>query len=243
MIVTWNVRSFNQKVKHKELRLFIKRNKVNLIAIYEHRVRDDRASIIIKKNMAGWNWCTHESNNVRGRIWVIWNPNEVTFTRKEDAVQYIHGLIMIKQSNIQFQFTAVYGLHTIATRLPLWTAIKQLNNNINEPWLIMGDFNSILTQRDRPGGSPVQDIEIRDFRECLLDCNLAELQIEGREYTWTNGHVYSQIDKAIANAAWMDIMPTQVMAIEPLFSDHSPLGLIVEDKGTIRKDHFVSTIV
>ncbi|KAK6784679.1 hypothetical protein RDI58_018134 [Solanum bulbocastanum] len=181
--VTWNVRGFNQKVKHKELRLFIKRNKVNLIAIYEHRVRDERVSIIIKKNMAGWNWCTNECNNVRGRIWVIWNPNEVTFTRKEDAVQYIHRLVMIKQRNIQFQFTVVYGLHTIATRLPLWTTIKQLNNNINEPWLIIGDFNSILTQRDTPVGSPVQDIEIRDFRECLLDCNLAELQIGGREYT------------------------------------------------------------
>ncbi|KAK4737684.1 hypothetical protein R3W88_001381 [Solanum pinnatisectum] len=102
MIVTWNVKGFNQEVKHKELRLFIKRNKVNLIAIYEHRVRDERESIIVRKNMAGWNLCTNDSNNVRGRIWVIWNPNEVTFTRKEDAVQYIHGLVMIKQSNIQF---------------------------------------------------------------------------------------------------------------------------------------------
>ncbi|KAK4729836.1 hypothetical protein R3W88_022824 [Solanum pinnatisectum] len=119
MIVTWNVRGFNQEVKHKELRLLLKMNKFNLIAIYEHRARADKASFIIRKNMAGWNWCTNDNNNVRGRIWVIWNTNEVTFTKKEDASQYIHGLVMIKHSNIQFQFTTIYGLHTIANRLPL----------------------------------------------------------------------------------------------------------------------------
>ncbi|KAK4716247.1 hypothetical protein R3W88_014585 [Solanum pinnatisectum] len=60
----------------------------------------------------------------------------------------------------------------------------------------------------------------------------------GREYTWTNGHVYSRIDKAIANAAWMDIMPTHVMAMEPLFLDHSPSGLIVEDQRDTQKRPF-----
>ncbi|KAK6784520.1 hypothetical protein RDI58_017975 [Solanum bulbocastanum] len=33
--------------------------------------------------MAGWNWCTNDSNNVRGRIWVIWNPNEVTLQERK----------------------------------------------------------------------------------------------------------------------------------------------------------------
>ncbi|KAK4729835.1 hypothetical protein R3W88_022823 [Solanum pinnatisectum] len=102
----------------------------------------------------------------------------------------------------------------------------------------MGDFNSILTLEDRPVGSQVQDIERRDFRECLMDCNLAELHIEGRKYTWTNGHVYSRIDKAIDNTLWMDIMPTQVMAMKLLFSDHSPLGLIVEDQRDTQKRPF-----
>ena len=76
----------------------------------------------------------------------MWNLNEVTFTRKEDATQQIHGQVMIKNNNIQFQFTAVYGLHTIATRLPLWAAIKHLNNTISELLVDYGglqfNFNS-----------------------------------------------------------------------------------------------------
>ncbi|KAK4729828.1 hypothetical protein R3W88_022816 [Solanum pinnatisectum] len=60
----------------------------------------------------------------------------------------------------------------------------------------------------------------------------------GREYTWTNRRVYSRIDKAIDNTAWIDIMPTQVMAMKPLFSNHSPLGLIVEDQRDTQKRSF-----
>lgn len=50
--------------------------------------------------------------------------------------------------------------------------------------------------------------------------------------------MYSRIDEAIGNTTWMGIMPTQVMAMEPLFSDHSPLGLIVEDQRDTKKIPF-----
>lgn len=67
----------------------------------------------------------------------------------------------------------------------------------------MGDFNAVLSQEDRLIRRHVQGGEIKDFRECLIDCNLAEVPSVGRQYTWTNGHVYSRINRAIANAEWM----------------------------------------
>ncbi|WMV30242.1 hypothetical protein MTR67_023627 [Solanum verrucosum] len=95
----------------------------------------------------------------------------------------------------------------------------------------MGDFNSILTQEDRPIGSQVQEAEAMDFKECLSECNLSELQTRERNFTWTNEHVFSRIDRVIINATWMNMMPIyQVMAMDPLFSDHSPLGLLMEEQ-------------
>ncbi|KAK6803196.1 hypothetical protein RDI58_000980 [Solanum bulbocastanum] len=61
------------------------------------------------------------------------------------------------------------------------------------------------SMEDKPVGSQVQDAKTRDFPECLIDCNLAELHIGGREYT-SNEHVCSRIDKALVNDAWMEKM-------------------------------------
>lgn len=79
---------------------FISRNKVSLIAIYEHRVRDHRTSSLLNKCMPGWEWATNASNNVRGRIWVVWNANRVSFEHKESSAQHLHGVIKMKQNDI-----------------------------------------------------------------------------------------------------------------------------------------------
>ncbi|KAH0644839.1 hypothetical protein KY284_032723 [Solanum tuberosum] len=79
----------------------------------------------------------------------------------------------------------------------------QLSTQITESWLIMGDFNSILTAEDRPIGSQVQLAETRDFQECINDCHLTELPTIGRKFTWTNGHVFSRIHRALVNAEWV----------------------------------------
>lgn len=54
MIVTWNVRGFNKMFKHKELKVFMRDNKVDMIAICEHRVKDTKAAKIIRKVLPGW---------------------------------------------------------------------------------------------------------------------------------------------------------------------------------------------
>ncbi|XP_019256427.1 PREDICTED: uncharacterized protein LOC109234833 [Nicotiana attenuata] len=88
------------------------------------------------------------------------------------------------------------------------------------------DFNTVLHPEDRQFGAPVQEVGIRDFRGFLFDTGMTELQFMGRNYTWTNNHVYSKIDRAIVNGDWMTTMPTlQVRVMEPYFSDHSPLSI------------------
>ncbi|KAK4709789.1 hypothetical protein R3W88_004302 [Solanum pinnatisectum] len=93
----------------------------------------------------------------------------------------------------------------------------------------MGDVNSILHIEDRIVGSQVQEIELRDFKQCLLDTGLTELKTVGRNYTWTNGHTYSCIDKAFVNALWMQTWThLECSILDPRFSYHSPLCVKIE---------------
>lgn len=64
----------------------------------------------------------------------------------------------------------------------------------------MGDYNTILGVDDRIHGNPVQEVEIRYFRDFMLNNNMNELKYIRRKFTWTNNHVWSRIDRAIMNA-------------------------------------------
>lgn len=85
----------------------------------------------------------------------------------------------------------------------------------------MEDVNAIMNPEDRSIGSQVQRAEAKDFKECLNQCNLTELQTVDRDFTWTNGHVYTRIDRALVNDEWIIKMPQlQVRVMDPMFSEH-----------------------
>lgn len=73
----------------------------------------------------------------------------------------------------------------------------------------------------------------------MIHSNIRELHTVGRQYTWNNGHVFSRIDRALVNDEWVIRMPPlQVMVIDLLFSDHSPLSMEVESQRDVRKKPF-----
>ncbi|XP_019237273.1 PREDICTED: uncharacterized protein LOC109217477 [Nicotiana attenuata] len=195
----------------------------------EQRVQDNKAKEIINKCAPGWSWCSNRSSDGKGRIWIIWDPNKIQFTMLQNLTQYIHGKVHNISSSRQFAFTAIYGLHTIAHRCAMWEALRNLDSQMTNPWLIMVDFNAIMDIEDRVNGTTMQENEIKEFRALMEDCRLNELTTVGRSYTWTNSHVYSRIDRAIVNAHWMmNMPPIQVNVMDPQFSDHSPLCIELE---------------
>lgn len=52
--------------------MFVKRNKVTIIAIFKHRVKKEKVGSIINKIMPGLLWCTNATNEVRGKNWIVW---------------------------------------------------------------------------------------------------------------------------------------------------------------------------
>ncbi|XP_019253580.1 PREDICTED: uncharacterized protein LOC109232306 [Nicotiana attenuata] len=135
----------------------------------------------------------------------------------------------MRSCNTKFIFVAVYGKHSIQ-RKSLWTDLERTMRGVQEPSLIMGDFNSILSIEDRVMGNPVQEGEMTDFKNFIADVGLAELKTIGRNYTWTNNHVHSRIDRILANAEWMQKWPNMEGTIlQPGFSDHCPLIVTVAE--------------
>ncbi|PHU04288.1 hypothetical protein BC332_25110 [Capsicum chinense] len=188
----------------------------------------------MNKVMLGWAWTTNATTSIRGRIWVAWNLDEVLYTVLETTEQYIRGKYSSHNSGVSFLLTTVYGRHTIAARQPLWSVLRAIHTQVQEPWLIMGDFNSILTSENREMGNPVQEYEIRDFREFTEECNISEMPAVGRSFTWTNEHVYNRIDKVLGpRGIWQNLKGIR-QEIQ-LLNKREYLG-VTEKVRSIRKD-------
>lgn len=95
---------------------------------------------------------------------------------------------------------------TLEDRKALWQELEGVKNRVDGAWIAMGDYIAVLGIEDRKSDNLVQEVEIRNFREFMLNNNMNELKYIGKKFTWTNNHVWSKIDRAIVNAEWMTTM-------------------------------------
>lgn len=110
--------------------------------------------------------------------------------------------------------------------------------------MVLGNFNSVLSEEDRIGGNQITLAEVVEFRNCVNTCDLIELPNQGHRYIWNDKHsdlrVFSKIDRALINDKWLDLM----LASQPKFlpegiSDHCPIQLILENDRVRKKKSFL----
>lgn len=82
--------------------------------------------------------------------------------------------------------------------------MKGITHLVMEPWIIIGDFNSVMTSADRKEWQPVKVQEVKPFVDCVEACRLQKIKWLGDLFTWCNRHsdntrIRSRIDWALVN--------------------------------------------
>lgn len=153
----------------------------------------------------------------------VGNHMELDLQVIESSDQHIHSAIRDKHGCISFFFT---GFRTVDDRKTLW---QSLNASIgSNPWLISGDFNSLLSTEDRINGTPVTITETRDFNECLRELTLEPIKSTGHYFSWHKGigegKIWSRIDWSLGNEKWLQqYTEVTIDYLNSSISDHSPL--------------------
>lgn len=73
-------------------------------------------------------------------------------------------------------------------RKELWTDLRRVGStqyNLNNMWLIQGDFNVVCIKEDRIGGVLVNAKAAIEFHNWILDLDLVEVQYTGSKFTST----------------------------------------------------------
>lgn len=70
--VVWNVTGINKRYKHKELRIYLKINKISLAGLVDTRVEENKVINIAKLVAPGWDML-YKYNATNKRICIIWD--------------------------------------------------------------------------------------------------------------------------------------------------------------------------
>ena len=57
----------------------------------------------------------------------------------------------------------------------MWQHLEDFVATINRPWVLLGDFNDMLSKDEKLGGLLINPSRIRVFRNCLDNCGLMYL--------------------------------------------------------------------
>uniref|UniRef100_A0A803QI18 DUF4283 domain-containing protein n=1 Tax=Cannabis sativa TaxID=3483 RepID=A0A803QI18_CANSA len=202
-------------------------------------------SSLLKIRMKGQSRLTQEGREIpqpQMDRFLCWNVRGINGQQKHDEIKQ---LIFSKGAGFQqvgkFFVSLVYAFNDVKKREELWDELEEVAHKIDEPWLIMGDFNEILKANERIG-KRAQSLPSQRFRDSMEKCKMADLKFSGSFFTWNNKQtpeerIFSKIDRAMVNTQWLNVFPcSEAVFLPEMNFDHSPiLVTIYEDKSYGKK--------
>nr|TKS10936.1 hypothetical protein D5086_0000078410 [Populus alba] len=201
----------------------MKKHRMDVCGLLETKLSSSRVACMHRLRLKHWHYYTNVDATSTARIVVFWNPTTVQVELMASSAQALHLSVSSLISQYTLRISFVYGFNTISTRRALWGDLRRWNSSC--PWMILGDFNSVLSSTDKHNGGAVSPYEISNFRDCCSDLGLHDVNYIGCHYSWTNGSVWSKLDRVLVNPSWPSLQRlTHVHFGNPgAFTDHSPV--------------------
>ncbi|KAF3960876.1 hypothetical protein CMV_014441 [Castanea mollissima] len=147
-----------------------------------------------------------------------------------ESKHLVHTDLLDNRGN-PLSITFVYGQPEISKREEVWCKLRELKLLAHQRWLCIGDFNQILSVKEKFsfGDGPIPSAE--NFQLLVLDLQLCDLVAQGQQFAWMNKReeeyfVMESLDRAFASVEWIETYPDYALTNHPIIkSDHGPITL------------------
>ncbi|KAI9109146.1 hypothetical protein K1719_019769 [Acacia pycnantha] len=114
---------------------------------------------------------------------MLWRSEVVKIDILAEDRQFIHANCVFPRQP-EFVLTGVYVVPHSNLRNILWSNLKLLAGSILKPWVVMGDFNDILSQDEHTGGTSCNRKRMQWFNDRIVECGLSDMGFKGPKFTW-----------------------------------------------------------
>ena len=136
--------------------------------------------------------------------------------------------VTLRECNSAFRLMIVYGPSRSTEKRAFLQEITSLKPSFGTNWLVLGDFNLIYRAADK-SNSNINPRRLAQFRNTLNTCELRELHLQNRKFTWINkcqNPTLVRLDRVFCNKGWGTLFKNYIIqALSSLISNHCTLLL------------------
>ena len=146
-ILFWNCRGAESKEFLRHAWELIRVHKLDVLIIAEPRISGDSADKVIRK-LKFDEYIKVDARYFSGGIWIMWRSTIGEVQIFDRAGQFIS--VLIKNGNgLKWALTVVYASPTPSIRELFWKYLIEFEDFDFIPWLLIGDFNQILSSFEK----------------------------------------------------------------------------------------------
>ncbi|XP_039144058.1 uncharacterized protein LOC120281255 [Dioscorea cayenensis subsp. rotundata] len=236
-------KGISKRDSFSRIKFFMKKYKPLIFCLVETRADNGRLAKFCSKLSKRWAWAAIVAEGYSGGIIVAWQRHIGKVTPLVRSRFVLH-LVITNCRNESWIISTIYNSTHIQEQSDVWFELSCLTY-VSIPWILIGDFNAIVSLSEFQGGSPIYyRRKARVFSDFIAINNLIEVNFASSSYTWCNNQLgnarkWARLDRCLINSLSIDFIGSYIIKHLPmLFSDHAPLLLTLTPRVPIKKKIF-----
>uniref|UniRef100_A0A2N9FR65 Reverse transcriptase domain-containing protein n=1 Tax=Fagus sylvatica TaxID=28930 RepID=A0A2N9FR65_FAGSY len=227
--IAWNCRGTNKNPTIRALKAMNKEHNPDYLFLSETKA-DERRIDIIRRRLGFYQCFCVPSLGKAGGLAMFWKAGMEV--RVLEANSWLIAMSVKQEYGHEWLLVGVYGPPYARYRREFWESLQEVVHEFGGPWMCVGDFNCIISQEEKRGGSKIGSSSGGGLREFMEDWGGIDLGFIGYEFTWCNkrgglANIRERLDRAICNGDWRLIFPKAGVIHLPLLqSDHNPIMVV-----------------